>query len=559
MPMPLPTSLHLAQVILVSALAIALVGGAVATAARSRYLRELSRRDLLLLGACLVLGLALRLAAKTFVASTSVESGQALGFMNAHRWAAGMSAILRFLSLFVEHLDVPAIAKVNMAVSLASIVAVFTFVDSYFEDRFAAFSAAAVVALQPISARYANSDTTAVLQAFCLLVGATFLARWSRSGGRWLLWQGVGWLVFAAGIRFECVVYFAAGAFLVLGGIGWPTRERARELIGAALLGGIFLLHPIARALMDASGGVFEGSPLGYLGVFLLSPHSPKAVVAVAFLGLVAAILERFRPAVALLFALVVVSVPGNYFPLECAEFPHRFSLPSLAFWAAFAGYGFSAGRRLLLSALGRAPAPSEGPGAIPPIAAAAVIALVAAAAIPHRAYLRQMWTYALEYEFMVPHLKEFPDDCLIVGPDYDREPRGLRSSSHLSAEAGRRHRWLPVTDPEVLAGHIAPCTIYYQATNCYCFEATMEPQNPNWTGLERPACARVHELFDLEPIATTTFPSLRYMCEAHTVDPIPAGFYRMRPKPAGTRSEPSTAPNHASDTRPPGPGGAAR
>jgi hypothetical protein len=525
-----------------SALTIALVVGVVLTAARSGYLREMSRRDLLLMAGCLVLALGIRLVATTFPASTELESAQGRGIASAHRWAAGWSAILHFLALSFQ-LDVATIARFNVIVSLATVVAVFVLVDTLFEDRFAAFAAAAVLALQPISARYASSDSSGVLQTFCLVAGVAFLARWNRRGTRVLLLQGVGWLVLAANVRYESVVYLLAGAFVVIGGGGWPRPGRTRELVLVGLCGALFLVYPVGRALLDASGGVFELSPMGYLGAFVLSRHSSGVIVAVAFLGLACATLDRFRPAVWLLLALVVVSLPGWFADHEYSDFPHRFALPQLTFWAAFAGYGCSAARRLLLRALRRGPhgepqPEAEPPKAIPPVAAVVVLCLVAALAVPHRGFLTKTWTHTLEYDFVVSHLRAIPDECLMVWPDTDRESRGLRFSEFLSQEADRSHQMARIDSPDVLAGKIAPCTVYYRATTCHAYEALLEPQNPDWTGAERPPCRRIAELYALEPMATTMIPSRGYTGEKHTVDPVPAGFYRLRPKAAGAGGE---------------------
>ncbi|MBI5482520.1 MAG: hypothetical protein HY906_26935 [Deltaproteobacteria bacterium] len=531
-------SWHHVQFVLAGALVASLVLGAVRTAAVSAYLRGLGRRDLLLLAGCLVLALAVRLFATTFVASTEGEAAQGRLIGGTHRWAAGWSAILHFLFLSFPG-SVATIARLNVIISLATIVALFVLVDLYFEDRFAAFSAAAVLALQPISARYACSDSSAVLQTFCLVVGAAFLARWNGPGRRGLLLQGVGWLVLAANVRYESVVYLVAGAFVVIGGGGWPRPGRTRELLLGGLCGALFLLYPAGRALLDASGGVFELSPLGHVGVFVLSRYSPGVVVAVAFLGLLAATLARFRAAVWFLLALAVVSLPAYFFGKECADFGNRFALPHLALWAAFAGYGCAVARRLLRRAAQRLRGVERGPEAeaprrIPPLAAAVVLALAVAAAVPHRGFLTRMWTHALEHDFIVSQLGAIPDSCLIVGPDSDRESRGLRISGYLSWEVDRNHHWVRADSPEVLAGTIAPCTIYYRSTTCHGYEAVLEPQNPDWEGPERPVCRRIGERFDLEPLVTTTIPSRGYTCEAHTVDPVPAGFYRMRPQAAG-------------------------
>jgi hypothetical protein len=533
------------QFVLSGALALALVVGVVITAIRSRYLRDLPRRELLLLGGCLGLALALRLAATTFVAATELESTQALAFGSGHRWGAGWSAVLSGLAQ-LGHVDVAAISRLNLALSVATVAALFVFVDSYFEDRFAAFAATAVLALQPISARYANSDSSAVLPTLCLVAGAAFLARWNGSGKRGLLLQGVGWLVLAPNVRYESVVYLVAGALLVVGGGGWPRRGRTRELLLAALVGALFLIYPVGRALLDASRGIFEMSVYGYVMVFVLSRHSPPPIVAVAFVGLLGAILARFRSAVGLLLALMVVSLPGWFLDKECSDSIHRYSLSHLALWAAFAGYGCSTIRDLLHRAIRRGrrepTAAAERGAGTSLLAVGVVVLLVAAAGAPYRSFLTRMWTHALEYEFVVAQLRKLPDDCLVVGPDSDAEGRGLRFSAALSGEAGRRHTWARSDSPEILAGRVPACAVYYRATTCHAYEYVLRPQSPDWVGAERPVCLRIGELYELEPIATTTIPSRPYICEGHTVDPIPAGFYRMRPK-------------RGAGTPPPGPG----
>lgn len=524
-----------AQFVLASCLVVALVVGGAITAARSPYLRALPRRDLLLLAGCLVLALVVRLVATTFVARFQLESAQGWVIGPAHRWAAGWSAILHFLFLFTQG-TVATVARLNVLLSLVTILALFVFVDVYFEDRVAAFAAAVVLALQPIAVRYANSDSSGVLQALCLVVGAGFLASWNRRGGRWLLLQGVGWLALAANVRYESVIYAMAGLLVVIGGGGWPRAGRTRDLLLAGLLFAVCLAYPVARALRDASGGVFEMSPMGYAGTFVLSRHSPRLVVAVAFLGLAAAVVARFRAAVCFLLALVVVSLPGYFVDLECADLNNRYALPHIAFWAAFAGLGCSAawrlGGRLLRRVRGRgADAAAAPPARVPLAVAGGVALLIAAAGLPHVAFLSRMWTHALEYDFIRAHLGSIPDACLMVGPDSGRQARGLRITEHLSREAGRRHRWLRADSPEVLAGKIEPCTVYYRATACFGYESVMAPDNPDWTGPERPECRRIGELYELEPIATTAIPSRSYQCERHTVDPVPAGFYRMRPR----------------------------
>lgn len=548
---------QIAQLILVSVLWLVLLLGGVWTAARSPWVRTLSRRDLVLLGLCLLVALVARLSARTFLSNMQPDAAQGLAIGSAHRWGAAYSALLHFAYLFAPA-TVETAARLNVLFSLATVVAAFVLVDVCFRQRLAAFAAAAVLALQPVSVRYAASDAAAVVVTFATITGAAFMAAWGRGGERRQLWQGIGWFVLAANIRYEALIYSVAGAAVALGAGGWPDRQRLRQLLVGVALGLVFLAYPVGVALFDASQGVFELSPMGWIGAFVLSPHSPRVIVALAVVGLAGAAVGHLRETVGYLVALAVVSMPGFYPPFDCSDLSYRFALPQLVLWAGLAGYGFHVGHRLLVSArrrwwpTGGAAPDAVTSGRLPWAAALVALALAAAVALPHRGFLSKMWTYALEYEFTQEHLAAIPDGCLLIGPASDWEIRGLRVTELLSRLAGREHRWLRVDSPEVLAGRVPACTVYYHATACYAFEGILRPNAPPWVGRERDVCARMNELYDLEPIATTSFPSVGYACERHSVEPVPAGFYRARPKagppPIPATIPPATPPDHAQD-----------
>jgi hypothetical protein len=527
------------QFALVSLLIPALLIAGIRTAWVSRFWRDLSRCEAAGLTGCFLLALFARMSARTFANCHTLESAYGSFIGHGERWAAGFSAILHFLYLLFPS-NVATAAGLNVIVSALTVLVVFALVDVYFKDRLAAFSAAAVLACQPVSIRYAASDCAHVLLTFCLFAACLFLARWQGEGEDRDLLQGAGWLALAANIRHEGAVYALVGALILAGGTARLSREGLARVCAAGLLYSVFLIYPLSQLLSTLATGKGGGdtvSVFGFLEAFFTSPHSPKSLAVFAVIGAFWAAFARLRPTLAFLLVIVVISLPTSF--REFSEMGHRHVLPHLAAWGAFAGLGLSATLHMLSRVLARAGwadngGQAPGLGRLSPLNAAAVLAVVLWAAAPHRAYLTKMWTYALEYEFITAHLGEIPDHCVMVwpGPDADWQSRGLRLSRDLSWEVGRRHRWISASDQEISDDAVKSCAVFYRATSCFAFES-VNPlgRQKDWAGAERPACRQMRDRFDLEPIAATTIPAAPYMCEAYTTNPLPAGFYRLRLK----------------------------
>lgn len=516
------TAFQHVQFVCVSLLLLFLVMEAARAVVRDRPWRRLSGSELAALAACLLLALSVRLGATVFPADHSLASTQGSTIGGVHRWAAGYSAVLHFLYLFLPS-DVATAAAFNTVVSTLTVLAVFAFAEAYFEDRLAAFAAAAVLAAGPVSARYAASDSAHVLLTFCLFAGCFFLTLWSRGGRGATLLQGAGWLAAAANVRFEACAYVLVGPLILFGaGRRLGKGDRAALLqAGAVYL--FFVVCPFLSAVTDVSGGHAETFSLwGVFGYFFRSPYSSAAVAVVAVAGLLLVLAKEPRRTLAFLGVISVVSLPTVFEVFPRYDVAHRYVLPHLAAWGVFAGLGASAA----LGLLSRSPR-------VTPLRAAAVLAAVLLAAAPHRGFLRKMWTFAREYDFIVERLRDVPESCVMVQTDDSRddESRSLRIGSPLSAEAGKGHAWRLAA--EVLAsGSIEHCTMFYAGVACYAYEPSRHAQaKADWDGAERPICRRMRERFDLEPVAEALLPTIPYQDEAYTASPVPIGLYRLREK----------------------------
>ncbi|MBI5239950.1 MAG: hypothetical protein HY926_05730 [Elusimicrobia bacterium] len=514
---------HHAQFALVSLLLAALVASGIGTAVRSRFWRLLPRDELIGLLACLALAAVVRACAQTFPSDAVLASSQGSYIGPAtHRWGPAFSALLHLLYLFAPG-NVETVARLNVVVGTLTAALVFAFTAAYFEDRLAAFSAAAVLACQPVLARYSASDSNFVLLTFCLFLACLFMTLWSRRGPDSLLLQAIGWMAVAANIRGEAVSYAAVLPLILVGAGGPPCRAKLARSLPAVLVGGLLLLYPagiLLTELFSAQGHRGFISPLGLAQAFFLSRHSPSAIAGAAVLGAVGTLAAQPRRAACFLLALAVVSLPTGFQARADTEILHRHVLPHLAAWCVFAGCGFSVAAALC----GRLRGLAQGP---PPWAAAAVLAFVLAVSAPCWGFLTKTWTHALEYEFIAAHLGRVPEDCLMVAPAV--EGTGLFITPDLSSQVGLRHRWLAAA--RLLGLPADRCAVFYRAAACRDRRAL------GWSGGEHPACRGLSERFDLEPLWTASLPALPYAWEDYGTDPVPVGFYRIKAKRPSLRS----------------------
>lgn len=520
------------QFALVALLIVWLSGAGILAAWRCRAWQLLPRRELVWFFVCLALALFVRIEARTSPADILLRTQQGLGILNTPQWTAGFSCILHALYL-VFPANVSTVAGFNVVIGTLTVALVYAFVTTYFEDRVAAFAAAAVLACQPVSARYAASDSPHVLLTFCLFLACLFIVLWTKHESPALLGQAVGWMVLAANIRIEGIVSVGAVAFVLLGAAGRIERPQAGRLLRAGIAGAVLLVFPITHILMQLSDGKGIFSLFGCFGAFFQSRHSPAVVAGLALLGLAGALRIQPRKACCFFLALAVVSLPTGFLSFNAgnSEVRLRHTLPHLAAWSVFGGCGFSAAIGLLSCSWARiAPTRAAGMARVrQPLFYAAILAVAWAAFLSCRGFLTKTWTYALEYEFIVRHLSSMSDDCLMVAPEADTQHRGLYIVGQLSTEAGRRHRWVPVR--ELADVPRQRCVVFYRAAACSAWEQGKR----DWTGGERPVCRSVREHFDLKPIATAALPALPYAWEVYAEDPVPVGFYRLTPRHVAT------------------------
>ncbi len=504
---------------LLGTLLAVLVGVGLVQWARSRPWGRESRSDLWQMAVCFLIALAARLAATPFPADMKLASSQGV-FLHTHWWSAAYSALLHGLFLVFPS-NVASVAGMNVVLGALTASVLFALVVALFQDRLAAFAAGIAFALQPLSVRYAASDSAHILVTFSLLLSLLLAVRWNQRDRRSLLFQAVGWAAVAANTRPEALVVPAA---LVIVLIGVIDRLDGRRLIslGISGLGGALLLVQPAASSLGWSPDPSLVSPLGIVEALFHSQHSPLAITGFCLAGVVVALVRHPRAAGGYLLALWLVALPTGNVRVEDAEFNHRHVVPNLGMWCAFAGIGigatFEAIRRVAAKRL-----PSLPTG--PVLVRVAIVLLVAATAFPHRGFLTKMWTYALEYRFIVEHLGDIPDDCLMIVPVTGEQHDGLGISWEISAEVGRRHRWIRI--PELHEAPDADCTVYYRAAAC----VTWEEGEKFWSGPERPDCAKMWEHFDLLPIAGAEIPAIPYSAELYGTDPIWIGFYRATPR----------------------------
>lgn len=507
---------------LLGVLLAVLVGVGLVQWARSRPWRRESRSDLWQMAVCFLIALAARLAATPFPADNMLASTQGVS-LHTHSWAAAYSALLHGLFLVFPS-NVASVAGMNVLLGALTASVLFALVVALFDNRLAAFAAGVAFALQPLSIRYAASDSAHILVTFGLLLSILLVVRWNQTGRHTLLLQSVGWAVVAANARPEAIVVPAALVIVLLGVLDRLDRGRLAALAIAGLAGGVFLVHPAARTLAWHPDPSLV-SPLGIVEALFFSRHSPVIIAGFCVAGVAVAFARSPRAAAGYLLALWLVALPTGNVRVETAEFNHRHVVPNLGMWCAFGGMGIAAVFQVIRRALGnRFPA-----WRIESLATRTIIVvLVAAAAFPHRGFLTRMWAHALEYNFIVAHLGEVPDDCLVILPytgSTGDHHDGLGIFQEISAEVGRHHRWLRHPAPWDVAA--SDCLVFYRPASC----VTWEEGEKFWSGPERPDCARMWEHFDLLPIAGAEIPAIPYSAELYGTDPIWIGFYRATPR----------------------------
>ncbi len=149
------------------------------------------------------------------------------------------------------------------------------------------------------------------------------------------------------------------------------------------------------------------------------------------------------------------------------------------------------------------------------PAKQAAATVLVAACAAFCMPWVLAPRTVNGEYEFLVEHLAEVPDGCVIL--DYP-EPRDtvLKPFHYISNTAGRQHAW-------AFAWPIEPepeCVVYYYGANC-----SLDVQDTEVAETRALYCEQLVELGG-EPFARGQAAALTSLGARAIRDPVPLGLY---------------------------------
>ena len=535
-----PPTPHEVQFVLVSVLLILLLAAMGVTLVRTRPWRTLSRPEGVALIACLALAAASRLVLDPFPADVWPSTSQGLWLVGVHHWSAAYSALLHLLfALFPTSLDTAAAA--NVVLACATVLAVYVFVALYLDDRLVALAAAAALALQPISIRYAASDSPHVFYTLALFLAVLFTTLWARRGGYLWALQAAGWLAVCANTRVEAVVSAGAVVCVLIAVFNRGGAATLRQLAAGMLLGLAAMAYPLWVALNTVvtmpTIGTF--SLLGAVtGPFINSPHSPLPVILLAALGGAVVLASRGlrRRGLSGLAAMVLVSTPSVYITDVGWEHTHRHSLPSLAMFVVLAGLGLG---WLLGRGLDRVTGDAISAAARRWLRPALALALVALAALPNLEILTRTWTHELEFEFLRANLGRVEDGCTVVAIDQPDAHVGLNLNPVMSQEVGRQHRWMEPHEFLASTGPLPRCIVFIESASCHASHARAPSAKDGIFG----PCGAIMDRYVLQPVAVTTVPALPYIGEVFTRDPVPLGIHRIlgrRPRPRGQVGRPA-------------------
>lgn len=371
-----------------------------------------------------------------------------------------------------------------------------------------AWALAALLAVEPVLSRTAQSETYVTPITFCLFAAAAALLLGARGRVRPDGWFGLA--VVAAGLlvaqaaRVHPVAWLPAATLpaLVVAAPG-PTRERLRA--GLLALVGVGAVAALAAgpALAAVLSGDLGDRWLGFAGPGALLAHAAAAWPALVPAALLVwASADRGRAAVraGLFVAVVAVAAsPGALGPSVVAvtEALARPFLPvTLGLLAS------------LVASVARTPAHDRALGAALLVVGGTVTALVGPA-------LTRLPTDALEQRWLAERLSELPDGATVAHlsragrrvlfvPIYRCHPGGPRS--------------VPLEAPADALATLAGQRWWYRSSLCSTPEG-------------RPACDALERTVTLEPVAEEVLPARPSLLGLpYDRDRVEVGLYRVRP-----------------------------
>lgn len=408
--------------------------------------------------------------------------------------------------------DVVTVAHATALWGAAVCVAVFAFVRGAGVPAIGAGTAAALVAVDPLLARFSHTDAPQIHE---LLPWWTGLAAWSAytrtRDGRWAALGACG-VALGAGMRPEGVLLLPVTALLAVA-LGRPLprgRATAAALAWTVALPAahLLLLSRAARGVDAARAGWGSFGPwehgLGHWITF--SPtHTPMALGALAAFGVVVApggVGRRVAWGAALL--ALGLFVPEAHWSPGVGDVPllARHQLRMIPMAAVCAGFAAA-------WAIGR------GRGAGWAVAAVAV-----ALRLSDLHHLTTPYTIHAEHAFQRAAFAQVPDGCRVLTwrtpddtglvPDLGLSPRSFVD------------RWAYLDQPEATDPRAPTCTFWYRPALC---DVARHPEDP-LAGTD--PCGDFEAAHDLNPVVETTLPVHPWLYDRLHTDPVRVGLYRV-------------------------------
>lgn len=389
--------------------------------------------------------------------------------------------------------------------------------------RLVGLAAGVALALWPIHVSLSPTDDPASLIALLLVSSLALVLAAERTGSATLL--VCAWLcgALAATVRPEPALSLLALGALVL----WIPGIRRTQLripvfiVTAAILtlASLALTATVTKAMLFFSPtSSLTLRSLGKLlfadgGSILLPPRTPLLLGLLAWLGIGVMVLKtKGKAALWYCVGLLPALPTANMANPDLVTARYQLQLVPVA--AVFLGFALVWLGGIIIKRL-----PPYGKFLLPAAAAVpiafAVIPLINPPEEP---------TFRLEYAFFRKHIEEIPKGCQILRVRWNVD-LGLGPPIHLSGLLGLGHTWITPSDdlkPE------DGCLIYWRPASC----RAVSPETRSKKGYRLPDCELIEQTYHLETIAETALPAQTGFCETYEVDPVPVGFYRLRPKP---------------------------
>lgn len=464
---------------------------------------------------------------------------QAIELSAASHYGMGSLALYHALFAIFPH-DHRTLLWTNAVVGVLTLPLAATFGARYLRSPRAGAIFAALVALVPLFVKNDASDANQVPCLFWAFGGLVLLERYFEAGERAALAGSVPLFALAANARPEMPLLLPVLVAVVVLGLG-PRRTRLGDpaLVAAVLVAALLVVPQAVHVFgsvealedRDSLPGASASGLSRLLSTTLtedtvLTPSLyPVALVPLALLGLAEPLVDRsrrdaLRGRLALLVAaLVALAIYGLDL---CRANMARVHVPGALLVTLLAAAGLAYAFERLRT-----------------VASGAVALAVVASAIPTAFALWAPTNEQAEEDFLRRALAELPSDRLYTLVRMDRADRNRDSPG-----SSFTHHHFPdyLVRPPTGAGRVssiadflerpdlAQPAFFYLGMRCYAEFRPAGTPPPHGDALQ-PACARLRDRFDLEPLLEQTVPNrgdvwLDYYGDAPE---LRLGLYRIR------------------------------